>query len=161
MIVDNLDNQNLYRGTSAGLDRAFDYISQTEFGKLPDGRQEIDGDDLYALVLSYTPKKEEDQQYEAHRNYIDIQFVLKGREIIYWKPVERLQAAGAYSEKDDAVLSKELGGTAVTLSKGYFVVLFPQDAHNPGCLWDEAVGVRKVVVKIRSNYSAKKIKKSH
>ena len=37
---------------------------------------------------------------------------------------------------------------AIRLEAGSFVVLFPQDAHAPGCHADEAAPVKKIVGKV-------------
>ncbi len=44
------------------------------------GRHDLDGDDLFALVQEYTTRAADECVWEAHRRYIDVQFVVTGAE---------------------------------------------------------------------------------
>ncbi len=56
-------------------EKAFAFLRENESGHAGDQRYDIDGDNLYATVSEYMTKNEEDGLYEAHRKYIDIQYV--------------------------------------------------------------------------------------
>jgi YhcH/YjgK/YiaL family protein len=104
---------------------------------------------VYVLMQSYTTKPEIEARLEAHRRYLDIQVVLEGREIIYWAPIEGLEADGAYSEERDVIFYKGSVPGAVTVSAGCFAIFYPQDGHKPCCHWGAAAPVRKAVFKVR------------
>ena len=99
MIVDTLKNLNCYRGISQRLDKAFDFLQKTNLNELPEGRHDIEGDAVYALVQSYTTMNPAKVDFEAHRKYIDIQYLREGSEIIYWALVDELQPKGEFSEE--------------------------------------------------------------
>ena len=149
MILDKLSNYEFYRGLNRQVQVGFDFLLKRGLDELPDGKYPVDGDVIYALIQTYTTEAAERRQYEAHRKYLDIQYLLKGKELLYWNPIENAPEGLEYSDANDAVLFQKEHGTPVPLSSGYFVVLFPQDAHKPGCAWESPAEVRKVVVKIR------------
>jgi YhcH/YjgK/YiaL family protein len=115
-----------------------------------DGRHEIDGDALFALVQSYTTTPAAERKLEHHRKYADIQFLLVGEEIIEHAPLEGLAVDTPYqAEKDFGLVRDAAGRSAVVLKPGSFGIYFPEDAHKPGCSIHEPAPVRKVVVKVR------------
>ena len=149
MILDIIANRGRCRGLGARIERALDYLANTDFAALQDGRQEIDGDEIYALLMSYETEPESARSFEAHRQYIDIQFILSGREIICWAPLEELAPAGEYDDGRDIIF---LGGdprARLQLTPGSFAVFYPEDGHKPNCAWDGPGPARKVVVKVR------------
>ena len=149
MIADSMENLDVYRGLSPRLDKAFDFMKETIIKGREDGRIDIDGDDVYALIQSYETAGPEEKPYEAHIKYIDIQYIVAGREYLYWAPISRLSTVMEYDETKDASYVDGDGGIPLGLSDGFFTVLFPQDAHKPGRVWDNAEMVKKVVIKIR------------
>ncbi len=149
MIQDYLENADAYRSLGSRMQKAFDFLLSEGLKTMPDGRHDIDGDDVYALIQSYETQPAAEKRFEAHRRYTDLQYVISGRETIVWSPIARLTGWDDYSEENDCILCSAGGGTDLTLDEGSFVVLFPQDAHKPGCTWDHLSEVRKAVVKIR------------
>jgi YhcH/YjgK/YiaL family protein len=149
MVADTVRNSAAYEGLSAGLRKAFDFMRAHDLRMLGDGKHEIDGDRVYVLMQSYTTKPEIEARLEAHRRYLDIQVVLEGREIIYWAPIEGLEADGAYSEERDVIFYKGSVPGAVTVPAGCFAIFYPQDGHKPCCHWGAAAPVRKAVFKVR------------
>lgn len=150
MIVDRLENCEYYLKGNENYAKAFEFIRNFIKKELPAGRYEIDGDNVYAMVQTYTTQPGSEKKWEAHKKYIDIQFVAKGREIIGWAPVNRLNPCGEYSdEKDFVLLEEQEEETQVMLDEGFFAVLFPEDAHKPGCSWKADEDVVKIVAKVK------------
>jgi len=153
MIYGTLEHAARYQSLSPRLEKAFHYL-QGFSGTEENGRHEIDGDDVFALVQRYTTKPLEDALFEAHRSYADVQFVHAGNESILLAPLSSVDAdtntTMAYdAEKDAALFRISPGATALGLSAGHFAVLYPEDAHAPGVQRDGASEVVKVVVKVR------------
>ena len=149
MIQDYLENADSYRSLGASMQKAFDFLESGGSKGLTDGRHDIDGDEVFALVQSYETQPAEEKRFEAHRRYIDLQYVAIGSEAIVWAPMSRLKGWDDYSEESDSLLCSDGDGVHLTLDEGSFAVLFPQDAHKPGCVWNHPGIVKKVVVKIR------------
>jgi YhcH/YjgK/YiaL family protein len=152
MIIDSLANLDRYRGLDPRLDRGLEALKALgiERTALPDGRHELAGADLYAVLSSYRTQAPEAKALEAHRRYLDIQVVLQGREILSWAPLERLTLKVPYSEAEDIAYYGDRG-MDVALEPGLFAVLFPHDGHRPGChpAGGQAITVRKLVLKVR------------
>ena len=149
MILDSLGNAALYAGIGERLATAFDFLSETDFSSVPDGKIELNGDNLFAIAQTYQTRLLEDSKWEAHRKYIDIQFLLAGTERIGVAKGDSLNVVTKYNSDADCVILKG-DGDMLTLSTGDFAILFPWDAHMPGVACDDAPSeVRKIVVKVK------------
>ena len=149
MILDLVAHRRRYRGLGSELNRAFDYLADTDFSALEDGRHPIDGEAIFALVSTYETEPENVRSFEAHRKYIDVQYLLSGREIICWAALQELTPAGEYSAEKDIVFLSGDSRARLQLTPGTFALFYPEDAHKPNCAWGSPQQVRKVVVKIR------------
>jgi biofilm protein TabA len=146
MITDRLTNAHLYLSLGARIQRAFEYLQQTDLRTLPTGRYELDGKNLYVMSQEYSSKLPEQGKWEAHRRYIDLQYVVSGTERIGYAHLSRLAQGDYIPEKDFLGLTGD--GSYITLSAGDFMLLFPEDAHMPGMAVGDPVPVKKVVVKV-------------
>lgn len=149
MIFDTLDNAARYEGLNSRFAKAFAFL-RTVDGTQALGRHDLDGDHCFALVQTYTTKPVESALFEAHRKYIDVQFLHSGRETILWAPlVSMAEQTMAYDESKEAALWK-LGpdSTSLHVSANHFCILYPEDAHAPCVIWDQPEPVFKVVVKV-------------
>jgi YhcH/YjgK/YiaL family protein len=147
MIIDSIQNRARYERLGTGIAKALEYLARTDVSKVATGRYDLDGDNVYALVQRYDTKPREKGVWEAHRRYIDVQFVASGVESMGYAPIGSLTVTQPYAADKDCVL---LAGTGdfVTAAAGTFVVFFPEDAHMPclACVAPQAVC--KVVVKV-------------
>jgi len=148
LILDMLANRERYGGIDPGIERALDYLANTDFGTLEDGKQSLDGDGIYALVATYATEPESQRRFEAHRKYIDIQYILTGREVIFWAPTDELSPTTDYSQEKDIIFLAGEARARLQLSSGSFSIFYPEDAHKPNCTWNDPQQVRKVVVKV-------------
>jgi len=146
MIIDRIGNFHLYHAVHPRFKRAFDYIHQINVDTIPAGRYEIDGEAMYALVQEYNTKPKELGTWEAHRRYIDLQYVVQGVEGIGYANINQLTQGEYDASRDFLPLHGE--GDLVTVHSGSFVLLLPEDAHMPGMAIGSPVPVKKVVIKI-------------
>jgi YhcH/YjgK/YiaL family protein len=146
MIIDSLQNAELYSQLNRRFKRAFEFLQNPETKNLPPGSYELEGRDLYVAIHEYTTKAEGQGKWEAHRKHIDIQLMLEGRERIHIAPLEQMEQ-GDYNEAKD-FLALSGAGEYLTLCPGQFMVLFPQDAHMPSMAAGEPSAVKKAVVKV-------------
>jgi len=149
MILDTLDHAAQYESLNSRFAKAFAYL-RTVDGTQSLGRFDIDGDDCFALVQTYETKPLEKAKFEAHRKYIDVQFIYSGGETILWAPLTAMQEETmAYTEEKEAALWKLISDvTPLHLGAGHFAILYPQDAHAPCIEWEKPEQVFKVVVKV-------------
>jgi len=148
MIIDKLENIETYNFINNKLMAGFDFLLNNNFNKLPDGKHSIEGNSIFALLSTYVTEKETEKLFEAHKKYIDIQYIINGKEIIYWSLIENLTSKGGYSEQKDIIFLEGENITGLPVMKNNFCVFFPQDAHKPGCISGKPEKVRKVVVKV-------------
>jgi YhcH/YjgK/YiaL family protein len=146
MIADTVRNAHLYRGLSPRIALAFDYLRSTDLQAAIPGTFEIDGRRVYAIVQQYDTLPRPQCAWEAHRQHIDLQYVVAGAEVIGYAHLGRL-TPGVYEPARDLLpLAGE--GDYFTLGPGDFMILFPEDAHRPRIAAGAPVPVRKVVIKI-------------
>lgn len=114
-----------------------------------DGRTDIDGDRLYASGATYETGTREERRFEAHRNYIDVQVLLEGEEIIDVSLDRYLPTLEAYDGQRDVMFLKPPQQVAsLAMRPGYFAVFYPHDIHLPGCHLGAERRVRKIVMKV-------------
>lgn len=131
-------------------EKAFFFLKENDPDMLELKRYDIDGDNLYATVSEYMTKNEEDALYEAHRKYIDIQYVAGGRELIGITPLaEKKETLEAYDDSRDIEFFTVNRGENHRALPDRFFILFPDDAHRPGLKDGENSPVRKIVVKVK------------
>jgi YhcH/YjgK/YiaL family protein len=131
-------------------DKAFSFLKSTDLSGLELKRYDIDGDNLYAPVSEYQTKNEEDARYEAHQRYIDIQYVVSGKEMIGVAPMsQKKDVLEPYDSTRDIEFLTVSGGENRLAMPDRFFIFFPEDAHRPGLKDTENSPVRKIVVKVR------------
>jgi YhcH/YjgK/YiaL family protein len=112
------------------------------------GRYNIEGQDIFVLVSCYENKPAEKEVFEAHRQYIDIQYIVCGSECMGYASIDAVKATTGYSSDTDYQLF-EGPGDVITAHEGMFVLFAPQDAHMPGISPGQIGMVKKAIVKVR------------
>jgi YhcH/YjgK/YiaL family protein len=139
-----------YFGHKERWDKAFEFLKSNDLASLEIKRYDIDGDNLYATVSEYLSKNESDARYEAHKKYIDIQYVVSGKELIGIAPLsQKKEELEAYDPVKDIEFMTVEGGKDYMALPDRFFILFPDDAHRPGLKDMENSPVRKIVVKVK------------
>jgi len=149
MIVDLLDNAKLYESLHSDFQKAFKFIQEFRQGEKEDGRYEIDGDKVYALVQSYTTVPSEQCKWETHDKYIDIQYIIRGKEVIGYAPRNTLVSNTGYNAEKDITFYEDQPGTDICLTGGMYAILYPWDGHKPKCIYHEQSDIKKIVVKVK------------
>lgn len=147
MIYDVIENAHIYYNLGEKFEKALKFLAETDFDSVESGRIDIDGDNIFALVQEYNTKDPDKGKWEAHRKYIDIQYVHTGGEDFGFVNVDYLESDGKYNaEKDIEYFSGD--GDFLQIHDGEFIILFPQDAHMPGLTIEESEKIKKVVIKV-------------
>jgi YhcH/YjgK/YiaL family protein len=130
--------------------KAFAFLKETDLKKLELKRYDIDGDNLYVAMSEYNSKDPKTTRYEAHKKYIDIQYVVSGNELIGIAPLASQESVlQQYDAAKDIEFLSVKNGRMVAATPAGFFVFFPSDAHMPGLMNKTSVPVRKAVVKIK------------
>ncbi len=151
MVFDNLKNCELYYGMHPRFREAFDFIKRAIAENLEVGKYEIDGKELWASVQEYTSKLETEAKAEAHKNYIDIQFIVSGVEVIEGFDIDKATPKSEYNDiKDVMFYEDDANASKGILNANEYGIFFPRDVHKPGmCLGDNQAPVKKIVVKVK------------
>jgi biofilm protein TabA len=152
----------------AGFETAFRFLQAVVEGEhaaaqtlasLPEGevrRVDLDGERVYALLQHVSTRPREQQQLEAHRQYADVQFVLRGQEVIEVAPLDGLTVTQPFdAARDVALYAMPEEGTRLLMESGSCAILFPSDAHAPlQARGGGGQANRRVVVKVRDPLGA-------
>lgn len=150
MIFGKMKNISEHFGEAPYLEKVEAFVNEFGEKKLPDGKYEIDGKHLFAFVQSYRTKAQTDKDmFEAHKKYIDLQYIVSGIEKIRWAKLKDVDLVSErYSKGEDIAFYEGFATFDFVLSKGDYLLLFPEDAHLPGLSAQKDVNVRKIVFKI-------------
>lgn len=146
MIIDKITNAYLYYGLGKRIETALKAMVDIDITQKV-GKHWMQGEEIYYLIQEYITKDLTQGRWEAHKNHIDIQYILSGRENIYYNNVNNLQPKDTYIEERD-VYYLTGSGEKFLLEKGYFMILFPQDAHMACINTGTGEPVKKVTMKI-------------
>ena len=146
MIIDRLANPAPLYQLPSRLSLALEYLRTTDTRAVPLGRHDLDGDRLFALVQEYTTRAADQCVWEAHRRYIDVQFVAVGVERMGYASLGQMSERETY-DADRDVAFFEPGSEFVTIRAGMFAIVGPEDVHSPCHAAGRPILVRKIVVK--------------
>ena len=104
----------------------------------------------FANVHGYITRPAESCTWENHRQTIDIQYIIEGVEGIDWTPTSRLDTPTTYKPEFDReeFAAPNAQTSRLKITAGDFVVFMPGEAHRPMTQWENAMQLRKIVVKI-------------
>ncbi|HEY0246331.1 MAG TPA: YhcH/YjgK/YiaL family protein [Mucilaginibacter sp.] len=153
--VNSVEFATQYAANKEGWDKAFAFLASPDLPNLKPGRVNIDGvdgDNVYALVMNDVPKDIDKTNYEVHKKYVDLHYVVEGKEKINYTlftniknvvtPFDDAKDIGYYTyDKEDYNL---------TATPDKFFLFFPAQAHRAHMKVNgETDKIKKVVVKVR------------
>ena len=146
MILDTIENYQLYKAINERIAKGFDFLRTTDLNAIPSGKHDIDGDTIFALVQEYQTKPLSECKLESHKKFIDIQYMIRGEEMMGVTTQNNQKIIEVNDEKDYTFYE---GTTSlVRVSKGMFTIFFPDDLHQPCVQTESAAEVKKVVIKV-------------
>ena len=150
MIKNSLKYTKNYYNLSNKIKLALEYLEKNDLKVFDNGRYDILGDDVYVNVKDYTSKPETQGKWEAHKKYIDIQFMIKGTERIGVGEIDNYQTTEAYDESKDLEFLAVANDNYqfINMNENDFIILYPQDVHMPQIAMNTPSYVKKAVVKI-------------
>jgi YhcH/YjgK/YiaL family protein len=148
MIIDTLAHASLYAGIHPQFKTAFAFLSRPCLESATDGKTVLaEPDKVFANIQTYMTKPLEGGSMEAHKKYIDVQYIVSGEEWIGWAPFGGQKVVTPFDAgKDIGFYSGET--SLLHLRAGMFAIFFPQDAHMPCRFIKTACEVKKIVVKV-------------
>ena len=146
MILDRLENAENYYDMHPDFQQALEFLRQPGLAELPPERYDIDGDRIFCMISKGPGRNRAEAKLEAHRKYIDIQYVIAGADEMGWKPTSACTLVDtAYNADKDIEFFKDKPEKWTEVPAGSFVIFCPQDAHAPLVGSEE---IHKAVLKI-------------
>ncbi len=146
--VNKVEFANQYQRNKAVWDKAIAFLRDSDLAKLNPGKYVIDGDNAYATITEAPSKDFDKTAWESHRNYIDLQYVIRGKEKIGVAALSSATVIKPYDgSKDLANYTAE--GKFYIADPGTFYLFFPNDVHRPSNKVDGFDVVKKLVIKIK------------
>lgn len=147
MIYSNIKNKNEYKFLDEKIQKCFEYIEENNLKDMEKGTYEIDGKDIFVNIVEYETTKAENRFWEAHKQYIDIHFMLEGKEYININFIDDMEKK-PYIEKDDFL---ELIGDkkiSVLMKERDFLICYPNDAHMTAVEVENPEKIKKAIFKV-------------
>ena len=146
IIIDKLPNAEAYYHMHPAFEKAFAFLRQDGLAELPADRYEIDGDRLFCMISKGPGRSRSEAKLEAHRKYVDIQYVIAGTDEMGFRPTADCKLIDtSYDPDKDIEFFKDQPDSWTPVPAGTFVIFFPQDAHAPLVSSGE---IHKTVLKI-------------
>lgn len=136
---------------------AFNYLESIndDFLKIKDGEciKEMLNDDMFVLKQAYITKDRESCFFESHKKYIDIQYMVKGNEIMDITSIDNLKIVNDYDEKTDFIKyeNKSENISSLLIKEKELAIFYPNDAHQPCIKTDKNELIYKAVIKVPVN----------
>lgn len=148
MYSDSIYNDYRYDLNEAKFQTAVEFINRKDLTEIPVGLTVLENG-VTASVQEYTTMAPAELPFETHDKFLDLQYVVKGEEIIQVVPREILETKTVYDADKDIEFYKEPNVTGgVYLKAGHYTILSPNDAHKPRCIAEKPEFVKKIVLKI-------------
>ena len=142
-------NEYKYDFSAKKFKIAFDFLKRKDLADLPVGWIELE-EGVRASIQRYTSFNWNENMFETHEKYFDVQYVIEGKEICGVCNRSELGKVNVpYDSENDITLYNEPDyyGT-VFLNAGDFIVLGPEVAHKPRCAIENQMPIKKVVIKV-------------
>ncbi len=124
------------------------YVNNEKLADRLPGCYEICGRDLFVNIAEYETRPEELITWEAHKEYIDLHYVLRGRERMNMSLIDNMQQGTYDSQTDSMALTGEKSVSAV-IGTDEYIVFYPEDVHMTGIQVQKPEKVKKAIFKIR------------
>ena len=147
MIIDRLENCEFYYGLGINFKRAFEYLKSVDLNNIECGKYEIDGNNIFISIMEYTTKNIDECLWEAHKKYIDIQYVISGSEKMGYINVNNISIINGYNSDNDILFGEGVGQFTI-VKEGEFTIFTPNDGHMPSLNVNNPEVVKKAVIKI-------------
>lgn len=140
-----------YQKNPEWWNKAFLFLNTTDWNTIKPGDYIIDSNNVIAHVSEGVPQNINEIRWEAHREFNDLQYIIKGKAKMGVAPVidQGATPLDIYSSKDDAVHFTNDNGIYYIADPDMFFIFSPMEMHRPSIKTDGKGVIRKVVIKVR------------
>lgn len=148
MIFGNIINLDEYAFLEEKIKECLIYAKTQNLASYEKGSHEIHGSDVFVNIVEYTTTTAENRFWEAHKNYLDIHYMLDGVEQIDLNFIQNMDVK-EFVEKDDFLPMEGEKNASVVLKTGDFLICYPNDGHRTAIAAEEPQAIKKAIFKIR------------
>lgn len=145
MIFDTAKNLKLYSEFNPVFTAIADFIEKNNLKSMDCGSYDV-AEGIKVSISEYEPATGGD--FEAHRDYHDLQLAITGEEAIDVLPIEFARNSTGYKPDIEFFTEQTAAATRVALTEGTFAFLAPADTHKP-CIKMGTEKIKKAVFKIK------------
>ncbi|OAQ40541.1 hypothetical protein A5893_06230 [Pedobacter psychrophilus] len=147
-LTDQKEFEKQYQANKAVWDKSFEFMKNNDLEKMAPGKYPIDGENAYASITEIVDKPIEKTNWESHKKYIDLQYIISGTEKIGLAPSATATITKPYNSEKDVANYKIDDGIFDIATPKVFYLFFPSNAHRPNIMVNEEK-VKKLVIKIK------------
>jgi len=149
MIKNSLKYTKNYYNLSDKIKLGLEFLKNNNLKNFDNGKYQILGDDVYINIQDYNAKSKAQGKWEAHRKYIDIQYIIEGTELIGVGEIQNFTTVEEYNEENDVeFLVSDIDNQFIEMQENDFIILYPFDVHMPQISLTDVAYVKKAVVKV-------------
>lgn len=148
MVFGNIRDRKDFGWLEGVIGKCFDYAAANDLLSYEKGSHPIDGEELFVNIVEYETTTPENRFWEAHRQYLDLHFMLRGPEQIDVNFIDNMEQK-AFVEKDDFLPLEGDPNSHVVLNAGDFLLCYPADAHRTAVQVGAPAVIKKAIFKIR------------
>lgn len=147
--VNRPEFETLYKANPVLWSKAFEWLRTTDLESIDPGTYVIEDENLKAIVSDAPAPALEDVKWEAHKDFSDIQYIVRGKATMGVASLPEAAFAASYDSSTDVGFF-EAEGAYYPAEPGTFFIFTPKDAHRPGIRFEGFDTVKKVVIKVRA-----------
>ncbi len=151
---ESINQQEFYRQyhlNKTWWDEAFNFLKTHDLAEIKPGKYVIDSNNVFATVSELNPNDKDQVKWEAHRNFNDLQYVIKGKaEMGIASPTSpNAVVTVPYDPKTDNENFTVTGEKYYDAVPGTFFIFSPKEMHRPAFKVDGYNDIKKIVIKVR------------
>ena len=150
MIIGMIKDAARYEVLSGRIAEALKWLQTVDTSVLQEGKNPIRGEDIFCSVHFYDTTGADARPWEGHRKYIDIHFMIKGKEVIAVSPITEMKVKQDYNAETDFIEFEGNAQQHISLQEGMLLIAFPEDIHKTALqvIPGTACAVRKGIMKV-------------
>lgn len=140
-----------YHKNKVWWDEAFTFLKTHDLPNLKPGSYVVDSGNVIATVSELNPKEKDQVNFEAHRNFNDLQYVIKGKVQMGVTSISdpNAKVTVPYAPKPDTETFSVAGGKYYDAEPGTFFIFSPKEIHRPAFKVAGYDLIKKIVIKVR------------
>ncbi len=148
MIIDNLNNINLYKGLSDDIYSGLGFLQNVN-SNIELGIYNINNR-VKAIIECYNTELNKEQEFESHKHVVDIQCPVIGNERVFWSPITDMKIKTPYDKLKDKTIfiNSQKNLSHVDIGNGIFAIMFENDGHSPQHCVDLPQTIKKITIKV-------------